>query len=755
MLKILASLVMLLGLAVPAQAAATPQLEAYFAAPGVTGATDDSLETQLTGLIDQAAPGSTLRLATFVLERAVIKNKLVQAAGRGVDVRVVAEKTGHNPLLDQLANDLGAGHVVLCADACNSTAKDVMHHKFAVFSRLLDGRTDVVAQSSQNLDAKFGAHQNMLVSSGDAGLAAGYRGVFDKLWSQQIHTWSAPFTSDSGKVTVWMTPRADDPMAAAIDAVQCPGSIRLAHSQFALDRVAVRTALVNRKKQGCSIQIFVPEGNQTTEVAKELAKDGLVVHTFRPGGCHEPVTTCDVGTLHSKIMLTEDALGAKYVYTGSHNINMGSLTTADDSFVKIDDAAIHAAYTANMDLLYAQAIKFVPASYPNAALQMAANDAADERTPRASAERNGYTALTWESGARVLARIFRYGQPVTGPIRVDMGGAGCATGWNHVQPAAGVDDGGNAYIAWAEDGDCRGEHNIAVRKLSVTGQLGATTWVNQPEWRGDQTRPRIAVTGAGAFTVAWEDGHTSSVRAAGYSSAVTRLWGPDEVGAGNRPDVAVDASGVATVVWQQAPHVYGKRLGTTGAVVAGRTQINTNNAGQHLAPAVATTSSGNSVVAWSDNLGGIWRVRTRGFTPSLAARFAEKPVKNGRYTLGDQADGNLEYPPLCHLNTCAVQGTPSIAAEPSGSFVVGWTETDIWNQARTHEVYAKGFNADGSATGRFPAERMNPNTVGNQFATAVSAGPGGFTYFYTEDFNVNGYADIVARTGFTNTSATT
>ncbi|MFD9941047.1 hypothetical protein [Nonomuraea sp. NPDC059022] len=67
-------------------------------------------------------------------------------------------------------------------------------------------------------------------------------------------------------------------------------------------------------------------------------------------------------------------------------------------------------------------------------------------------------------------------------------------------------------------------------------------------------------------------------------------------------------------------------------------------------------------------------------------------------------------------------------------------------------MYAKGFNADGSATGRFPAERMNPNTVGNQFATAVSAGPGGFTYFYTEDFNVNGYADIVARTGFTNTS---
>ncbi|MFI6299373.1 phospholipase D-like domain-containing protein [Nonomuraea sp. NPDC050790] len=752
MINVLPGLVLLLGLAVPAETAASSHLTAHFTAPSITGVTDSSLETRLTELIDLAAPGSTLRLATFVLERAVIKDKLVQAAQRDVDVRVVAEKTGHHPLLDQLATDLGPGHVVLCADACNTAGRDVMHHKFAVFSRLSDGRTDVVAQSSQNLDAKFGAHQNMLVSSGDAGLAAGYRGVFDKLWSQQVYTWSAPFTSSSGKITAWMMPRADDPVVAELNAVTCPGSIRLAQSQFSVERDEVLKSLVNRRNAGCSVQVFVPDGNQTTAAARELAKAGIVVHTFRPGGCHEPVGTCGVATIHSKIMLVDDARGKKYVYTGSHNINQGSLARADDSFLRIDDPAIYTAYAANLDLLYEQAIKLVPAAYPDAALRMAANGPADQRTPRASAERNGYTALAWEGGGQVTARIYRHGLPVTAPIRVDMGGVGCATGWEHIQPSAGVDDAGNAYVAWAENGDCRTEHNIAVRKISATGQLGATTWVNQPEWRGDQTRPRIAVTGAGAYTVVWEDGETATVRAAGHSSSGTRLWGPAEVSPGNRPDVAVDASGVATVVWQQAPSVYGTRLGTTGAVVAGRTRINVNAAGQHLAPAVATTATGDSVVAWSDNLDNIWRVRTRGFTPSLAGRFAEMPVKNGRYTLGQEADGNLEYPPLCDLSRCAVQGSPSIAVDPAGRFVVGWTESDLWNDDRSHEVYAKGFNPNGSTTGRFPAERMNPNTVGNQFATAVSAGPGGFTYFYTEDFDINGYADIVARTGFTNTA---
>ncbi|WP_327092774.1 phospholipase D-like domain-containing protein [Nonomuraea sp. NBC_01738] len=755
MLKILPLLTMLLGLTTtPAQTAATPQLEAHFSIASVTGATDNSLETQLLTLIDQAAPTSTLRLATFVLSRQVIKDRLVQAAGRGVDVRVVAEKTNHNPLLDQLATDLGPGHVVLCADACNSTNTDVMHHKFAVVSKLLDERTDVVLQSSQNLDASFGAHQNMLISYGDPGLAAGYTAVFDKLWNQQIYTWSTPFTSTSGKITAWMMPRAatDDPAAQAINAVTCPGTIRIVQSQFSDERDAINTALTNKKQAGCTIQIYVAESNPTTDQARNLAAAGIIMNTFRPGGCHEPRSaTCDTGIIHSKIILTEDATH-QYVYTGSHNLNGGSLTTANDSFLRIDDPATYAAYDANLDLIAAQTTQIVPATYPNAALQMTANGPQDQRNPRASAERNGYTAVTWESAGQIHARIYRNGQPVTAPTRIDMGGVACTTGWNHIQPAAGIDDTGTAYLTWAEDGDCRGEHNIALRTLTPTGQLSATTWINNPQWAGDQTRPRIAVTPAGAFTVVWEDAATTTIRAAGYTTPAHRTWGPTQLSAGDRPDLAVDTAGNATIAWQQTPNLYGTRISPTGATTTPRTRLDANTATQHLAPAVATTPAGDTIVAWSDNVGDIWRIRARGFTSTLTQRFTERAVLNGKDPKGPQADGVSEYPPLCSLTVCAVQGSPSIATAPDGRFLVGWTESDIWNSGRTYEVYAKGFNADGTTTGRFPAERLNPNTAGTQFATALSAGPSGFTYFYTEDFRANGYADIIARTGFTNTT---
>ncbi|NUS09183.1 MAG: hypothetical protein HOV97_42250 [Nonomuraea sp.] len=782
---ILIGLSCLLGVITPARAA-TPQLSAYFSEPGVDGTLDGSLTTRLLGLIGLAAPGSTLRVATYVLELRAVKDALVAAHDRGVDVRVVSEGSGHDALLDELA---AAGvPVTLCDMGCNGPDTDIDHHKFFVFGALTDGRTDVVVQSSQNLSPENGLHQNMLVSSGDAGLADGYRRVFDTLASRVRTSWRAPFTSGSGKVTVWMEPRdtaydqetydSADLVAAMIEDVGCPGTIRVVQSQFSTERSLVIDALKAKKRQGCVVQVLVSEGNQTVSTAQELAAGGVVVHTFRPGGCHYPAgDSCAAGNLHSKIMLVDGPSAAaggatkRYVYTGSHNLNRGSLTASDDSFVRIDDAGIYAAYDADFDAMLDEVIKFVPSAYPDAALQMAANGPDDQRAPRAAAMRDGYTAVTWEDdrdrasldGTEVYARIYRYGQPVTGPVKVSMGGAGCATGWNHVQPSVGVDDSGDAYVAWAEDGDCRGEHNIAVRRLSPSGALGATIWANDPQWSGDQTRPRIAVRGDGGFTVVWEDAPTATVRAAGYASPASRAFGPIQVSAGERPDVAVDGAGTATVVWQRAPDVYGKRISATGATVAGPTKINTNAAAQHLAPAVATTASGDSVVAWSDNVavtGGdvttVWRVRTRGLTPALGPRFAEGPVAFGKYAPNTVSDGGKEYPPLCgevaSVDRCAVQGSPSVAVDDTGRFVVGWTESDIWNSGRSYEVYARGFNADGTTTGRFPCERMNPNTAGDQSATAVTAGGDGFHLFYAEDFDVNGYADVVARTNFTNTA---
>ncbi|MFD1933328.1 phosphatidylserine/phosphatidylglycerophosphate/cardiolipin synthase family protein [Nonomuraea mangrovi] len=769
--RLCALLLCLLAVGVPARAD-TATLEALFSRPSVTGVADPALQVKLIELINRAVPGSTLDMATYVMHDVAVRDAILAAHGRGVVVRVVAE--GSEPdraYLNDLAAALPPGRVVLCDHGCNGplASADVSHHKFFIFSQLDDGRRDVVVQSSQNLDRSFGLNQNMVISSGDAALASGYRQVFTSLAGQVVTAWQAPFSSADGRVTVWMQPRdtahdaaaygSHDLVAAMIEDVGCPGVIRIAHSQFATDRPLVIAALAAKRAAGCTIQVMVPEGNQTVAVAAQLAKDGIVVHTFRPGGCHEPAGgTCGTGGLHSKIMLVDGPSAAaggatrRYVYTGSHNLNQGSLTHSDDSFVRIDDPAIYAAYDADYRRMMDEMVKIVPAAYPRAALQMAANGPEDQRSPRAAVVRNGYTAVTWtQGGNEVYARVYRHGSPVTGPVKVSMGGVGCATDFHHGDGAVGVDDSGNAYVTWAEDGDCRGEHNIAVRRLAPDGTLSATVWANAGQWSGDQVRPRIAVRGNGAFTVVWEDAATATVRAAGYSSLTTHVFGPMQLSAGVKPDVAMNGAGTVTVVWQEGTHgVYGMRVTASGGVLKARTQLHVNAATQHLAPAVATTAAGDSVVVWSDNVGGVWRVRMRGLTASLAQRFSERPVAYGRYQLGQASDQALEYPPLCHNSACAVQGTPSVAVDDAGRFVVAWNETDLWNSARSMEVYARGVNADGTTTGRFPVERLNPNTVGSQRDPAVAADSTGFVLFYSEDFDANNYLDVVARTGFTN-----
>ncbi|MFI6598711.1 phosphatidylserine/phosphatidylglycerophosphate/cardiolipin synthase family protein [Nonomuraea sp. NPDC050536] len=752
--------------------AALTLVTTLFNHPSIDGTTDGSLQDSLMQLVDQAAPGSTLRVATYVLEVPEFEQKLEAAYRRGVDVKVVAEGSDHDPLLDTLATALGPGRVTLCQLGCLGPDKDIMHEKFFVFSRLTDGRTDVVVQTSQNVSTEYGLHQNMIITDGDVGLANGYRNVFDRLASQVQGTWQAPFTSDSGKITVWMSPRDatydqntygnSDLVAAQLSNVTCPASIRIVQSQFATDRPNVISVLKTKKQQGCQVEVITAEGAGPAAVGKQLAQAGIGVFTFRPGGCHYPVRgTCAVDSIHSKYILA-----GNIVYTGSQNLVAGSLLYADDAFVKVDDPAVYQAFDADYKQLKDETVKLHPATYPNAALTMAADGPDDQREPRAAASATGYTAVTWEdaSTAEVYARIYHNDQPVTGPVKVSMGGVGCATGWNHIRPDVGLDDAGNAYVAWAEDGDCRGEHNIAVRRLTPAGALSSTIWANDPQWAGDQNRPTIAVRGTGAFTVAWEDTPSGSIRAAGYSSFGTRSFGPVAVtGAvsATRPDAAIDGTGATTLVWEQYTDIYMGKISATGTVtlrdssIDPRVPVNTNTAAQHLAPAVAVTSTGDSVVAWSDNLNGIWRVRLRGLAPSMAARWSERAAAQGLYAPGQTPDESKEYPPMCDTRTsgCAVQGTPFVGLDGSGRAVVSWTESDWWAADRGYEVYARGLNADGSTTGRFPVERMNPMTVGDQATAPVAVAPdGSFTLFYADDFDANGYRDIVARSGFTNTT---
>ena len=105
----------------------------------------------------------------------------------------------------------------------------------------------------------------------------------------------------------------------------------------------------------------------------------------------------------------------------------------------------------------------------------------DQDNVAIAANRTGNVAIVWEDDrdstnpgddlhSDIWVRLFKDGASVY-EKKLSAGGNAGVTTWKHVQPDVGLDDKGNAVVAWSEDPDGNGFFNIAVRVLSPTGAV--------------------------------------------------------------------------------------------------------------------------------------------------------------------------------------------------------------------------------------------------------------------------------------------
>lgn len=372
----------------------------------------------------------------------------------------------------------------------------------------------------------------------------------------------------------------------------------------------------------------------------------------------------------------------------------------------------------------------------------------DQDNPAIAANRNGQVAVAWEddrdttdpadnSHTDVWVRLFTNGTAVY-ELKLSAGGTS-GTNWKHISPDVGLDDKGNAVVVWAEDADGNGVFNISYRVISPTGSVTASGRANA-DATGDQIVPKVAVDpdgapngGATAFTIVWEDvqGSAHTVKAAGYTAPGTKayeVFASQQTGQHHRPDVAVSASGDALVVWDEDADGNGyDNIGlvglakANGAVTLSRRTANSFGGGEQRHPAIAADFNGDFAVAWeSDHTGtaGVW---TRSFAPGAVAQGSEVLV----------ADGGTN---------------PSIGIDGQTSTVVGWsvpgTDPDVW---------VRGFNADGTSTGRLPAQVLSSTTTGRQEQMAVAVSYfGEVAVAYADDNDGNGFDQVILGTGATN-----
>lgn len=814
-LAVVAPVAVALSLLTPsaAQAETVPSgpYTSVFNYPTVNGTYDFSISNHLNGLIDLADSG-TLYMSMFWLNNSTgTQDKLLAAQSRGVTLKISVEKSVSGSL-DAFASQLtGNSSLTLCQNSClgNGAGDEgaISHNKYAVFDSLSDGRKNVVWQSSQNMaGGQDGEVNNAVTVVGNATLASRFRSAFNRQVQHAgdaLHTTYNYTHDDPGApVEAIFFPRDTasdaahygnaDILASFIDKVVCTassgGRIRLAAAELdqRSTRPAVYEALERKRKAGCAVDAIARDYSSLggNNGINDLTALDINAYGLRPGGCRYKIRgySCNRATVHSKYLLTEwtDAAGkqVRHVYTGSHNWTSGALKRNDETLLRIDDAGVYQSFVDNFNKVRDAAVDIDAAKYgssPEHYSRVNATAAGDQHYSATASSGSGtstYTAVVYENGDRhdaadtelgtdVYIRMYKDGVPLWDEKKLSTSGTNAT--WSNQKPDVGIDDSGNAVVVWTADPDGNKYGDIAVRKISPSGTV---TSLPRPHASGDgdQLRPTVAVTGTGAYTVAWEntaDGSTlnqvfaSSWDAAGalrYQDVKVSTIAAGAAGSNRRPDAAIDASGNTAIVWEEDADGNGginvglAKLNTTGGFAVARKVANSLTDGQQSKPAVAQTADGRIVVAWSDEYttgtGTLMRperIYHRIFSATGTPTAAEARTVSETGTTAEPVDPNRPV---------GAQAEPDVAVSDDGTFVVAWREEYVDG---FHDVWATGFNADGTTTGRLPVTRMNVVTGGHQSGAAVALAPSGrLSLTYSDDYDQNGFNELRLRDGFLN-----
>ncbi|MGW4594043.1 phospholipase D-like domain-containing protein [Streptomyces sp. NPDC004457] len=780
---------------------------------------DSSINTSVGSLIDLAAPNSTLYMGMYWFNSSDLQAKLAAAQSRGVTLRIISESANRaSSNLDGLTLT-GNSSLTWCSRGClgngSGDTNAIDHDKYIVFDALTDGRRNVVWQSSQNLaGGQDGEINNAVVVSDNATLASRYRAHFNdqiKHAGDSSHTTYDYTTGDpNSPVEAFFFPRDTasdaghygnaDILASFIDKVDCSidGKIRISAAELdqRTTRPAVYDALKAKRSQGCSVDANVRDlsNGGGNDGVNDLTALDIAAYGNRPGGCrYKPSATasCNHGTTHSKYLLTEwtkaDGTKVQHVYTGSHNWTAGSLKTNDETLLRIDDPAVYQAYVANFNKVRSGAVDIDASKYGSTSQHYSRVNVQTDGDQHYSAIASGgtssvYTAVVYEQGDRhdssdtelgtdVYIRMYKDGVALWNEKLLSNSGTSGSTTWSHQKPDVGVDDQGNAIVAWAKDDDGNKYADIAVVKVAPDGTV---TPLPRPHasGSGDQLRPTVAVAGDGSYTVAWEstaDGSTlnqvyasswSGTGALRYQDVQVSTINSGAAGSNRRPDAAIDDAGNTVIVWEEDADGNGglniglAKLNTSGGFAVARKAANSLTDGQQTVPAVASAGDGRFVVAWTDEY------TTGAGTPVRPQRIYDRVFSaTGSAAAAEQRtteDGTGSGPYVDGQRPISDQDVADVAVADDGSFVVAWKEAFDVNIGGTvypgkDDVWARGFNADGTTTGRLPAYRMNVVTGGGQGGPAVTlAATGRLALTYSDDYDGNGFNEMRLRDAFAN-----
>jgi uncharacterized membrane-anchored protein len=327
-------------------------------------------------------------------------------------------------------------------------------------------------------------------------------------------------------------------------------------------------------------------------------------------------------------------------------------------------------------------------------------DAASASAPQVAVDPNGNAVAVWnqsdEARPSIWANRFTPAAGWSLAELIETDNAGGAA-----NPQVAVDPNGNAVAVWNQSDGMR--DNIWANRFTVAAGWSLAELI-ETDNAGGAANPQVAVDPNGNALAVWNqsDGMRFNIWANRFTP--TGGWDAaepietDDLGNAFSPQVAVDPNGNALAVWNQGDgtriNVWANRFTPTGGWGTAEL-IETDNAGNAIAPQVAVDPNGNALAVWNQSDGtriSIWANR---FTVVAGWGVAE-PIEND-----DAGDAS----------------SPQVAADPNGNAVAVWFQSD----GTRENVWANRFT---STTGWGAAELIE-HEMGPAISPEVAVDPNG------------------------------
>lgn len=355
---------------------------------------DDKIHRHIVCLIDGAAGGSEIRVASYHFAHKDIKDALLGAHERGVDIKVVLDRGVNTdaddfPIYEELRDEIGSDGENSWVRTCAGTGDDracignvKMHNKLVLFSET-HGAAKVAFLTSSNLEDNDAAG-NSGTDMWNSGYTATAPDLYDHLhryfddlsgvtdigWDDPAdpnYYRTANLPRNYGIYTVFHSPREEGSTALdVLSKVRCHGNtsggtdpghrtiIRVAMWNISGNEDSDPGTKIARKlreldDQGCYVDIVAdrisdaqngplrallskPETNYHGPEVREFTSD-------QPHGVHEKNLLID-GHYDGRP-------NQKVVFTGSYNFTYRSVRVNDETWLQINDPNAHASFLRN------------------------------------------------------------------------------------------------------------------------------------------------------------------------------------------------------------------------------------------------------------------------------------------------------------------------------------------------------------------------------------------------------------------------